>query len=75
MDGDQDPLTYSWEILSGAGVVSDPTEEVASVAVSALPVNIGIPGTETVEVQLTVVDCLGAVSTDTVILELECMGI
>jgi hypothetical protein len=70
VDGDLDPLTYSWTVTSGTVTLDDPTLESPTAAVSVVPP--ALPYTETAEVTLTVTDCLGAVASDSVQLTITC---
>ena len=74
VDADYDPLEISWEILSGTGTLSADIGDTTVLTLSLSPTAIGVPVNETVEVGVTVVDCVGAVTTDEVMITAECVG-
>ncbi|RME23952.1 MAG: hypothetical protein D6798_12415 [Deltaproteobacteria bacterium] len=76
-DADDDEIVhYHWEITGGDGTgeIADPDSAETTVTVSGATPDYGDSATATVEVTLTVTDCLGAEGSDTVLLTYECMG-
>ena len=75
-DADDDELTYSWVITSGStyGSIDDDTSATPVVTITGATTSYGETVETEVEVELTVTDCMGATSSDTVRLSLACTG-
>jgi hypothetical protein len=74
-DGDGDSLHYQWTITSGVAVIDDDRAASPTLSVSSPAVTEGATTTNTVNVDLVVTDCMGAVSTtDTVVISYSCTG-
>jgi hypothetical protein len=74
-DGDGDDLSYSWTVLSGSYIsLSSNSGSSVTATVSGVPATYGSTNPATAEIQLTVTDCMGEVSTDTVVVTLNCTG-
>ena len=75
-DIDGDWITHSWAITGNASYASIVDEDTAepTVTVSGVGTTYGSSNTVTVEVTLTVTDCMGAEGTDTVDLSYTCKG-
>ncbi len=75
-DGNGDELTYSWSIISGStyGTMTNSTTSSPTVTITGAPATYGSANNTEVEVQLTVSDCMGAESSDTVVLTYACTG-
>jgi hypothetical protein len=75
-DADADPLTYSWEVLSGNAEIADPTVlSTTATLTDAEPTEPGACEDTVYEFQLTVTDCVGDVVTDIVTFTVTCCGI
>ena len=75
-DADGDPLTYSWEVLSGNAEITDPTSISTTVTLTdAEPTEPGVCDDTVYEFQLTVTDCVGEVVTDIVTFTVTCCGV
>ncbi len=74
-DPEGGPLTYRWSVVSGWGLLADPTSKATTIVV---PGAVPLPGTtavHTVFVSLRVTDCGGAAATaDLVAITAECTG-
>ena len=75
-DPDGDALDYSWTITSGSsyGSISDSTAEMPEVVFDSLTATKGSTNSASIELELTVSDCQGETSTDTVTLTYACTG-
>lgn len=75
-DADGDPLTITWEVLSGEAVIADPTALNTMVTLSdAEPEEPGTCADSVYEFQLTVTDCYGDTVTDIVTYTVTCCGV
>jgi hypothetical protein len=75
-DADSDPLTISWEVLSGDAEIADPTALTTTVVLSeAEPEEPGACADTVYEFQLTVTDCYGDTVTDIITYTMTCCGI
>lgn len=75
-DADGDPLTYGWTYTSSPAVSIDSTTSATpTVTISGVVPSIGETTTVDPEFTLTVYDCAGGRSTDTVKITLTCTGI
>lgn len=75
-DADGDPLTYRWEVLSGNAEIDDPTAmSTTATLTDAEPTEPSVCDDTVYEFQLTVTDCVGAVSTDIVTYTVTCCGV
>jgi hypothetical protein len=74
MDGDW--FTYYWTITGNASYASivDEDTDAPTVTVTGVPTTYGSSNTVTVEVTLTITDCMGAEASDTVDLTYTCKG-
>jgi len=72
-DGDwvEDP---AWAITSGTASIDDPASWTPTVTVPGEAASYGVTTSQTVEVELTVTDCMGASGTDSVTLTYSCTG-
>ena len=75
-DADSDELTYAWSVVSGStyGSLSASTGESVTATVSGIPATYGSTNAQPVEVQMVATDCMGATSTDNVIVTVSCTG-
>ena len=75
-DIDGDWFTYAWAITANASYASITDEDTDSptVTVTGVPTTYGSSNSVTVEVTLTITDCMGAEDTDTVDLTYTCKG-
>ena len=74
-DPDDDVVeVVEWTVVSGTATVSDETTWEPTVTFPSQAATYGSTVTREVEVQIEVVDCMGATDTDTVILTHECTG-
>ena len=76
-DADSDQYTYSWVITNGSSVAVLDDSTIASpvLTVTGPSATYGSTNTESVDVELTLLDCYGASSVaDSVTLNLECTG-
>ena len=73
-DPDGDELTYSWAVLSGDGTLTDETTSTPTLTQTGPSAEYGETNTESVSVELTVTDCMGATHTDTIDVYYECTG-
>ncbi len=76
-DADSDQYTYSWTITNGSsvGVLDDSTIASPVLTITGPSATYGTTNTESVDVELTVVDCYGASSVaDSVTLNIACTG-
>ncbi len=73
-DPDGDELTYSWAVLSGDGTLTDETTSSPTLTQGGPSASYGETNTESVTVELTATDCMGATHTDTVTVNFECTG-
>jgi len=75
LDGDGDAITSRWEVVAGAGTLTEAEGEATSLIVTTSAPAPGAPTSEVVEVLLEVTDCPGAIDTDTVFVTVECTGL
>jgi hypothetical protein len=75
-DADGDAMTYAWSVVSGStyGSLSSSTGSSTTLTISGITAVYSTGDTETVEVQLTATDCMGASSTDLVDVTYTCTG-
>ncbi len=74
-DLNDDPLTYSWELLDGPGELDDPTSPTPELLVaSSAPPGPGQMVISTLEVQLVVHDCMSESAPSTAVLTFVCQG-
>lgn len=75
-DADGDWVSYSWAITGNASYASivDEETDAPTVTVTGVPTTYGSSNSVTVEVTLTVTDCMGAEDSDTVDLAYTCKG-
>lgn len=73
-DPDTDELTYSWAVVSGSGTLTDETTSTPTLTQTGPSTEYGSTTSESVTVELTVTDCMGATATDTVTVNFECNG-
>jgi hypothetical protein len=73
-DPDGDELTYSWAVLIGDGTLTDETTSSPTLTQTGPSTEYGETNAESVTVELTVTDCMGATHTDTVDVNFECTG-
>jgi hypothetical protein len=72
-DGDwvEDPV---WAVTSGTATIDDPLDWTPTVTVPGEAATYGVTSSQTVVVELTVTDCMGATGTDSVTLTYSCTG-
>ena len=75
-DGDNDEMSYAWAVTSGStyGSLSGTSGSSVTLTVAAVTATYGSPNNQTVTVQLTATDCMGASATDTVDIVYGCTG-
>ena len=74
-DADGDEYTYLWAVTSGSSyTLADETTATPTVTVSGVTPEYGATETVTIEVQLTVTDCMGGTDDDSVTLTYTCTG-
>lgn len=76
-DLDDDEITdYLWEITggTGSGVIDDPTAAATTVTMTGPSTTYGDTDTETLELTLTVTDCMGATGDDQMSISYQCSG-
>lgn len=75
-DPDGDALTYLWTVVSGNGVIDDPTSLSTTVSLEdAEPTEPTVCEENEFQFLLTVTDCTGATASDTVTYTVTCCGI
>lgn len=74
-DPDGDPISIEWTVVSGDATISDPTAMSTQVLLQSIaPTEPGLCEDVVYEFKLSVTDCTGAVSTDTVRFTASCCG-
>ncbi len=73
-DPDGDELTYLWAVLSGDGTLANETTSTPTLTQTGPATEYGETESESVEVELTVTDCMAASNTSTVTVYYECTG-
>lgn len=75
-DADGDTMTYAWSVTSGGtyGTVSSSTGSTTSLTITGVSAGYPTATSQTVEVQVTATDCMGANSSDTVAVVYTCTG-
>lgn len=75
-DGDGDPYTYSWSVVSGSASIADADSLVTTVTLSdAAPTTPGECEDNEYVLQLSATDCPGETATDTITLVVSCCGV
>lgn len=75
-DGDGDPYTVSWSVVSGSATISDSDSMVTTVTMSdATPTEPEACESNEYVFQLAATDCPGETATDTVTLTVSCCGV
>lgn len=75
-DADNDPYTILWEVEEGSVTISDPTSLVTTVTLSdAEPTEPGDCDETDYKLKLTVTDCTGESTTDTLTITASCCGV
>lgn len=75
-DPDGDGMTYLWTVVSGNGVIADPTSLSTTVSLEdAEPTEPSLCEDNEFQFLLTVTDCTGATTSDTVTYTVNCCGI
>ena len=69
-------MTYAWSVTSGGtyGTVSSSTGSTTSLTITGVSAGYPTATSQTVEVQVTATDCMGANSSDTVAVVYTCTG-
>jgi hypothetical protein len=75
-DADGDTISYAWAITSGAihGTLSTTRGSTTTLTVSGVTATYGSAAVADVVVTLTATDCMGAIGTDDVTIEMQCSG-
>ena len=74
-DPDGDPMVIVWTVESGDAIIADPSSLTSSVTLENIePTEPGACEDLTYDFKLSVTDCTGAVSTDTVRFTASCCG-
>ena len=75
-DGDGDPYTIVWTVVSGSAEIDDPTSLVTTVTLKdSVPTEPGACADTEYVFQLSATDCTGETATDTVTLYATCCGV
>jgi hypothetical protein len=76
VDADGDDLDYAWTITGGGtyATLSSSSASSPTLAVTGVPATYGSTDTESVNLNLVVTDCMGAASTDDVVVTYTCTG-
>lgn len=75
-DGDGDPYTYTWSVVSGSASIDDASSLVTTVTLEdAAPTEPGACADNEYVLQLSATDCPGETATDTITLVVSCCGV
>ena len=75
-DGDGDPISYQWYVMSGDATLDDPTSLTTDVTLSGASVDTaGACETTTYELELVAQDCPGGSAADALTITVNCCGI